>query len=84
MSWKFDPTVTAVRRLGLSPEDLGNTGRDAGCPDVLELSNGDIAVIGWDATDVLAGHLPDGAKLSDGERLIVIPRNTFESASQAD
>jgi hypothetical protein len=45
-----------------------------GCPDVWELSDGNVAIIGVDATDSYAGLLPEGVGIGHGERLVVVPR----------
>ncbi|MFE3457007.1 hypothetical protein ACFXKD_05625 [Nocardiopsis aegyptia] len=78
--WEADPSATMIRRLGKSPEELGNTDKVTGCPDVWELSNGDIAVIGRDLTDSYRERLPEGASLAADERLVVLPRNTAVAA----
>lgn len=78
--WEADPTATMTRRLGRSPAELGNTDRVSGCPDIWELDNGDIAVIGRDLTESYARRLPPGAAIAEDERLVIIPRNTLTSA----
>lgn len=78
--WEADPAATMARRLGSSPEELGNTDRSTGCPDIWELDNGDIAVIGRDLTDAYARQLPPDAAVAEDERLVIIPRNTLISA----
>jgi hypothetical protein len=50
------------------------------CPDIWELDNGDIAVIGSDLTAVYETRLPDGVSVDPGERLVVIPRKTILAA----
>lgn len=78
--WEAEPTAAMARRLGRSPEELDNTDRASGCPDIWELDNGDIAVIGRDLTDAYARRLPPEAALAEDERLVIIPRNTLISA----
>ncbi|MFV2197699.1 hypothetical protein [Nocardiopsis sp. LOL_012] len=78
--WEADPGARPLRRLGRSPRDLGNTNNVRGCPDIWELDNGDIAVIGRDLTDHYTGLLPSDAAVDDDERLVVIPRNVLVSA----
>ncbi|WP_047867707.1 hypothetical protein [Nocardiopsis sp. RV163] len=78
--WEADPSADMARRLGRSPAELGNTDRASGCPDIWELDNGDIAVIGRDLTDAYAERLPSGAAIAEDERLVVIPRNTLIAA----
>ncbi|MFJ5542707.1 hypothetical protein [Micromonospora chalcea] len=71
--WDADPTAAFARRLGRSAAELGESGGTTTCPDIWELSNGDVAVIGRDLTDAYAGQLPEGVSVGDGERLVVIP-----------
>jgi hypothetical protein len=40
--WSVDSGATFVRRLGKSAVELGNTSQGKTCPDIWELSNGDI------------------------------------------
>ncbi|WP_435243927.1 hypothetical protein [Streptomyces cucumeris] len=82
-TWEADPSALFDRRLGKSARELGNSdGRDE-CPDIWRLTNGDIAVIGTDLTDVYRSRLPDSVALSPGERLVVIPGNML-TAAKAD
>lgn len=75
--WEADPAASFVRRLGKSSRELGQTSGNTGCPDVWELDNGDVAVIGADLTTSYEGRLPDGVTVDPSERLIVIPRATI-------
>ncbi|GAA1636831.1 hypothetical protein [Actinoplanes couchii] len=78
--WQADPSAQLTRRWGKSSHELGNTSGDGSCPDVWELSNGDVAVIGQDLTDSYRGRLPDGVSVDPGERLIIVPRSTMIAA----
>ncbi|WUH92596.1 hypothetical protein OG900_22470 [Streptomyces sp. NBC_00433] len=78
--WESDRTTTFLRRLGKSPQELGNTTDSPDCPDIWELENGDIAVIGRDLTASLGQKLPDGVSVGSDERLVVIPRNMLIAA----
>ena len=78
--WEADPSASFERRLGKSPAELGTTDEKDGCPDIWQLSNGDIAVIGRDLTDVYRSRLPADAAIAPDERLIVIPGNTLRAA----
>ncbi|MFI0943125.1 hypothetical protein [Streptomyces sp. NPDC021020] len=78
--WEADPATTFRRRLGKSPQELGNTTDSPDCPDIWELENGDIAVIGRDLTGSLGQKLPDGVSVGSDERLVVIPRNMLIAA----
>ncbi|MFJ7905438.1 hypothetical protein [Kitasatospora sp. NPDC096204] len=81
--WEADPSASFEKRLGKSAEELGaSDGRDE-CPDIWQLSNGDIAVIGRDLTENYRGHLPEGVTLGPDERLVVIPGRML-GAAEAD
>lgn len=79
-SWEADPSAKIVRRLGKTPRELGNTNDDETCPDIWQLDNGDIAVIGRDLTSAYRSRLPADAHIAEGERLVVIPSNTLSAA----
>jgi len=72
-NWEADPTAAFTRRLGRSALELGNTSNDLTCPDIWELNNGDVAIIGRDLTDSYASRLPDGVSVGSDERLVIIP-----------
>ena len=78
--WEADPSAESRRRLGKSALELGDTNGTAGCPDIWELENGDIAVIGRDLTEQYANRLPAGVGIVADERLVVIPRNMIIAA----
>jgi hypothetical protein len=78
--WIADPSATFARRLGRSAAELGNTSQGKTCPDIWELSNGDIAVVGTDMTDAFADRLPDDVSIGTNERLVVIPHNMAVAA----
>jgi hypothetical protein len=73
-AWEADPSATLVRRIGKSAAELKCTGNDDGCPDIWELDNGDIAVIGRDLTAAFESRLPASLTIAADERLVVIPR----------
>jgi hypothetical protein len=63
-----------IRRLGTESEAaplLCAGGKS--CPDILELADGDFAIIGKDITD-FAPQLPAGSGCGPEERLVRIPR----------
>jgi hypothetical protein len=65
-----------IRRIGVPPTARGsNSG--ANCPDIFELSTGDFAVIGTEATEALQGELPADAARADYERIVVVSRATL-------
>jgi hypothetical protein len=67
-----------LRRLGPDPHANGaQTIALNGCPDVLELENGDFAVIGIDITNQAMGHLPPTVGCGPDERIVRIPRKTL-------
>ncbi|MBP0457711.1 hypothetical protein [Streptomyces montanisoli] len=80
--WEADPAASFRRRLGKSPQALEVTEDRDGCPDIWELDNGDIAVIGHDLTDVYAARLPTDATIAEDERLVVIPGRTLRAAKR--
>ena len=67
-----------IRRLGPDPHENGaDTPSLRGCPDILEMNNGDFAIIGRDITDDATAHLIEGASCGPDERIILIPRKTL-------
>jgi len=78
--WEADPETTFLRRLGKSPQELGVTTDNADCPDMWELENGDVAVIGRDLTGSLGRQLPAEVSIGADERLVVIPRSMLIAA----
>ena len=78
--WDADATADFRRRLGKSAHELGTTGGDASCPELWELDNGDIAVIGTELTAAYRDRLPTGVTIDRGESLVIIPRSTIVSA----
>lgn len=79
-AWIADPTASLLRRLGKSAHELGATTGNGSCPDIWELDNGDVAVIGQDMTASYQARLPQGVSIDPGERLVVIPRATVIAA----
>jgi hypothetical protein len=65
-----------VRRIGVPPSSRGSTS-GANCPDLFELSDGNFAVIGTEATEALERELPADASRADYERIVVISRETL-------
>jgi len=67
-----------LRRLGPDPHaNNAQTVALAGCPDILELEDGDFVVIGKDITSEALGHLPATVNCSPEERIVRIPRKTL-------
>ncbi|MFD7907397.1 hypothetical protein ACFV4F_17400 [Kitasatospora sp. NPDC059722] len=80
VTWEPDPAASFARRLGKSSHELGQTSGNASCPDIWELDNGDVAVIGRDLTASYQDRLPEGVSIDPGEQLVVIPRATIVAA----
>jgi len=80
LPWEADTSAGFHRRLGEAPRALEAIKAGPERPDIWELDNGDIAVIGRDATDSYRARLPDGVSVSADERLVVIPRVTLAAA----
>lgn len=86
--WQPDPAASFSRRLGIAPQepesgrDPGDTGSggEGGCPDIWELDNGDVAVIGRDLTPEYTERLPEGVSVGTNERLVVLPRGMMIAA----
>jgi hypothetical protein len=70
-----------LRRLGPDPHAGGaQTPALQGCPDILELENGDFAVIGIDITASAIPELPPTVGCGPDERVVLIPRKTLVRA----
>jgi hypothetical protein len=74
--------MRVIRRLGKTPGERGDTTGVSGSPDILELEDGDFAVIGEDITSQVGRQpLPD-AKCAPNERIVRITRATLVSAKR--
>lgn len=83
MAWKADESALFERRLGKPLREQGPDCDDnKTCPDIWQLSNGDVAVIGQDLTEVFETRLPQGVAVGAGERLIVIPGSMLSNAKK--
>lgn len=78
--WEADSSADFKQRWGKSPQELGNTSGDPSCPDIWELSNGDIAMIGRKATSAYVGRLPKGVSVGADEEIVILPRNMLIAA----
>lgn len=78
--WEADASASFVRRWGKSPTSLGITDNNLSCPDLWELDNGDLAVIGRDLTESYVGRLPAGVTVGEDERLVIVPRGLLIKA----
>lgn len=79
-SWDADVAARFARRLGKSARELGLTQDEDDCPDIWELDNGDIAIIGRDRTAAYERRLPPDVRLAADERLVIIPGSMMRSA----
>ncbi|MEB8343153.1 hypothetical protein [Streptomyces endophyticus] len=70
-----------VRRIGVPPSARGSAS-GATCPDVFELSDGNFAVIGTEATAELRSELPSDAGVADYERIVIVNRETLVRAKE--
>ncbi|QBI53084.1 hypothetical protein [Streptomonospora litoralis] len=78
--WEADPEAPFARRLGKTAKELGETKGRNGCPEIWQLGNGDVAVIGRDLTAAYAQRLPEGVTIAPDERLVVISGRMLGSA----
>jgi hypothetical protein len=78
--WEAKSSASFLRRWGKSSHELGQTSGDGSCPDIWELDNGDIAIIGSDLTAAYETRLPNGVSVDPGERIVIIPRQTILAA----
>ncbi|WP_329124015.1 hypothetical protein [Streptomyces sp. NBC_01465] len=65
-----------VRRIGVPPTARGSLNGQS-CPDLFELSDGNFAVIGTEATATLEAELPSDASRADYERIVIVSRETL-------
>jgi hypothetical protein len=68
--------IMFVRRLGPSPTNAEPCAGCQSCPDIIEMDNGDFAVIGTDISEY-ATQLPAWAGCAPNERMVRIPRRTL-------
>jgi hypothetical protein len=81
-AWEADPTALFEKRLGMTAAEQGLSNKKQKCPDIWQLTNGDIAVIGRDLTESYAASLPEGVSLGADERLVVIPGLMLRTAKK--
>jgi hypothetical protein len=78
--WEVDPDAKFRRRLGKTAAALGHSRTTNDCPDIWELDNGDIAIVGRDVTALFADRLPDSVRIGADESLVVIPGSMLRAA----
>jgi hypothetical protein len=72
-----------LRRLGPDPHAGGRrTLALKGCPDLLELADGDFAVIGPDITEEARANMFPSASCGPDERVVRLPRATLLAAKR--
>jgi hypothetical protein len=79
-TWEADPQAAFKRRIGKSALELDRTNNTPTCPDIWELDNGDVAVIGRDLTSAYSDRLPQDVNVGHDERLVIIPGNMLRAA----
>ncbi|GAA3739226.1 hypothetical protein [Salinactinospora qingdaonensis] len=77
--WDVNPSARFKRRLGKTAAELGDSRVGKDCPEFWELDDGDVAIIGRDATALLADRLPVEVSMAADERIVVVPGNQFRS-----
>lgn len=80
--WDVDPSARFARRLGRTAAELEVSRVNDDCPEIWELDNGDVAVVGRDATELFRDRLPEGLRVGSDERLVVIPGSMLRSAKK--
>ena len=69
------------KRIGPDPHANGqSTPQLAGCPDILELADGDFAVIGGDITEEAKAKMFPSAGCGPDEKVVRIPRRILVDA----
>jgi hypothetical protein len=75
--------MTFARRIGPDPHANGATTASlSGCPDILEMENGDFAIIGLDITAAALPNLAFGASCGEDERIVRVPRALLVQAKR--
>jgi hypothetical protein len=73
-----------LRRIGPDPHANGlQTSSCCGCPDILELENGDFAIIGVDITEATQVQMFPTAGCGPDERVVRIPRKLLIGAKSS-
>ncbi|WP_432839102.1 hypothetical protein [Dactylosporangium sp. CA-092794] len=74
----MEDTVRSARRLGVSPKHRCTS--DINCPDLFELADGRIAVIGTAGSQDVLAQLPEDASIGPDEFLVVLDRSILLDA----
>ncbi|WP_433228555.1 hypothetical protein [Actinomadura formosensis] len=78
--WEADHGAGFQRRLGKTAAEVGDSRTSTDCPEIWEMDNGDIAVIGRDATSAYTDRLPPGVSIGPDERLVIISGRLLSAA----
>ena len=71
------------KRIGPDPHASGEmTGAASGCPDIWELEDGNVAIIGLRKTTLLQRSLPSSAACGIDEEIVVVPRSLLKAAAK--
>ncbi|WP_344907676.1 hypothetical protein [Actinomadura meridiana] len=78
--WEADHDAGFRRRLGKTAAEVGDSRTTQDCPEIWQMDNGDIAVIGRDATSAYSDRLPPGVSIGTDERLVIISGRLLAAA----
>ena len=67
-----------IRRLGQNDQNLCSAGLN--CPQILEMADGDFAVVGADISEHAIAAMPPGPGVGQNERVVRIPRHVLIAA----
>ncbi|WP_245646220.1 hypothetical protein [Nocardiopsis trehalosi] len=66
--------------MGKTAAELETSRLNDDCPEIWELDNGDVAIVGRDVTERFGDRLPAGLTIGADERMVVIPGVMLRSA----
>ncbi|WP_046468853.1 hypothetical protein [Allosalinactinospora lopnorensis] len=78
--WDVKPDAQFKQRLGKTAAELEKSRTNDDCPEIWELDNGDVAIVGRDVTERFSDRLPAGLSIGADERLVVIPGEMLRAA----
>ncbi|MFC4869780.1 hypothetical protein [Streptomonospora arabica] len=68
--------------MGKTAAELDKSRVNDDCPEIWELDNGDVAIVGRDVTERFGDRLPTGLSIGTDERLVVIPGEMLRAAKE--
>ncbi|GAA4930916.1 hypothetical protein GCM10023224_08440 [Streptomonospora halophila] len=80
--WDVDLSARFKRRMGKTAAELDKSRVNDDCPEIWELDNGDVAIVGRDVTERFGDRLPTGLSVGTDERLVVIPGEMLRAAKE--